>query len=235
MIQITNLHKSYKKNYVLKGIELAVEEGKITAILGPNGSGKTTLIKSILGMVIPQIGDIHMNGNSILKKWQYRSELGYLPQIAKFPDNLKVKELVKMISDVRNQNGNSVGLIKLFDLDIYMNYPLRNLSGGTKQKINIMLTFMFDSPFYILDEPTSGLDPVSLINFRELLRSERDKGKTILLTTHILNLVEEVADNIIFLLEGKIFFKGSLDSLKDLQDDEKLEYTIAGIYKGANE
>lgn len=229
MIVIKDLYKSFGRNEVLKGINLNINDGVITAILGPNGSGKTTLIKSILGMVIPQSGSIEINSKNVNNEWKYRQEIGYLPQIAKFPENLKVKELIRMIKDIRRTDGHAEQLADLFDLDQVMNKSLRYLSGGTRQKVNILLAFMFDSPNYILDEPTAGLDPLSLIRFKELLVAEKQKGKAILLTTHIVGLVEELADDVIFLLEGNIFFSGSVAELKSQFGGQKLEQSIANI------
>lgn len=229
MIVVNSLHKSFGRNQVLKGIDLHIRDGVITAILGPNGSGKTTLIKSILGMVLPQQGTIEMNGLNIHNHWHYRQQIGYLPQIARFPENLKVKELIRMISDIRGIKGNPELLMESLDLDKVLDKPLRYLSGGTRQKVNILLAFMFDSPNFILDEPTAGLDPLSLIRFKELLVSEKKKGKAILLTTHIVSLVEELADDIIFLLEGNIYFSGTLQELKAQHGSLTLDQSIASI------
>lgn len=229
MIVVNSLHKSFGRNQVLKGIDLHIRDGVITAILGPNGSGKTTLIKSILGMVIPQQGTMEMNGLNIHNHWQYRQQIGYLPQIARFPENLKVKELIRMISNIRGVKGNPEPLMETLDLVKVIDKPLRYLSGGTRQKVNILLAFMFDSPNFILDEPTAGLDPLSLIRFKELLVSEKNKGKAILLTTHIVSLVDELADDIIFLLEGKIYFSGTLQELKAQHGSLTLDQSIAAI------
>jgi len=180
-------------------------------------------------MVVPQQGVIEMNGKEIRNEWKYRQHIGYLPQIARFPENLKVKELIRMISDIRSSSGNTALLSQMFELESVMNKPLRHLSGGTRQKVNILLAFMFDCPNYILDEPTVGLDPLSLIRFKNLLKTEKSKGKGILLTTHIVSLVEELADDIIFLLEGKIFFSGSLHDLKSMYGGQSLEQSMAKI------
>ena len=177
MIHIENLYKSFGKNKVLEGIDLSISEKGIFAILGPNGSGKTTLIKSILGMVIPDNGTISINGNSIKNKWNYRNEIDYLPQIANFPANLTVQELIKMIKDLRNLRGEDQQLIDLFKLSPFLNKKLSNLSGGTKQKVNLLLTLMFDSPLIILDEPTTGLDPIALLHLKKLILQEKAKGK----------------------------------------------------------
>lgn len=229
MIQIANLHKAFGKNKVLKGINLGFEKPGITAVLGPNGSGKTTLIKCILGMVIPDKGDILFQGKSIEGKWTYRDSIDYLPQIARFPENLTVRELLNMVKDIRNRNTNDEHLLQLFELKEYMDKRLGNLSGGTRQKVNLVLTFMYDSPLIILDEPTAGLDPVALIRLKELIQAEKAKGKIILITTHIMSLVEEVADELVFLLEGNIHFKGSPNHLKRTCQESNLERTIAKI------
>lgn len=229
MIQVESLYKKFGKNKVLEGLDLHIQNGGIFAILGPNGSGKTTLIKAILGMVLPNKGKISVLGDSIKNKWKYRQEIEYLPQIANFPGNLKVKELITMIKDLRNKPSEESHLITLFGLEPFLDKKLANLSGGTKQKVNIVLTFMFDSPIIILDEPTNGLDPQAVIHLKELIRQEKQKGKTILVTSHIMQFVEEVADNIVYLLEGKIYFKGSIAELMKMTDQVDFEHAIATI------
>jgi len=229
MIQINNLHKKFGKLNVLQGLDLEIGSGGIFAILGPNGSGKTTLIKSILGMVIPNVGDIQINGKTILKKWEYRNQINYLPQIANFPANLTVSELIGMVKNLRPKESNENALISLFDLNQFLNKKLGNLSGGTKQKVNIVLTFMFDSDLIILDEPTTGLDPIALIHLKEIIRKEKELGKTLLITTHIMSLVQEIADEIVFLLDGKIYFKGTVTDLKKQTKQTDLEYAIAHL------
>ena len=229
MIEINNLYKSFGKVDVLDDVSLTIEDKGIFAILGPNGSGKTTLIKSILGMVIPQAGEININGRNVKGKWDYRKDIDYLPQIAQFPDNITVIELLNMIKNLRGKKANDQKLIDLFKLDPFLDKKLGNLSGGTKQKVNLVLAFMFDSPILILDEPTTGLDPVSLINLKDLIREEKAAGKTILITTHIMDFVETMADEIVFLLEGDIYFRGTVEELKKKSSLNDLEHAIATI------
>ncbi len=231
MIQIIDLHKSYASLEVLKGINLSIGEQGIIAVLGPNGSGKTTLIKSILGMVIPQQGELLFDGKSISNQWQYRDKISYLPQIAHFPQNLRVSELIGMIKNLRPQETRESRLIDLFGLNFFLNKKLATLSGGTKQKVNIVLTFMFDSPMIILDEPTVGLDPLALIALKNIIREEQEKGRLILFTTHIMNLVEEIADRVIFLLDGNIYFNGTVNELKQQAKQSGFEQAIAEILK----
>ena len=230
MISVKDLHKKFGKNQVLQGVDLEIDQGGIFAILGPNGSGKTTLIKSILGMVLPNSGSIEIEGKNIKNDWKYRFNIDYLPQIANFPTNLTVEELIRMIKDLRNAKvTDEERLIKMFKLEAFLGKKLGNLSGGTKQKVNIVLAFMFDSPLLILDEPTSGLDPISLIRLKDLINSEKEKGKTILITSHIMSFVEQVTNEIVFLLEGKIYFKGSISELKSKTGQPDFEHAIASI------
>ena len=234
MIKIENLHKKFGKLTVLDGLDLSITKGGIFAILGPNGSGKTTLIKCLLGMVIPNKGEIALNNESVLRKWNYRNDLNYLPQIANFPANLSVIELIKMVKNLRPKESKEEELIALFGLEEFLNKKLGNLSGGTKQKVNLVLTFMFDSELIILDEPTTGLDPIALIHLKELISKEKAKGKTILITTHIMSFVDEMADEIVFLLDGKIYFKGSVAQLKTQTNQSNLEHAIANLISKQN-
>ncbi len=243
MIQIKGLYKKFNKKIVLNGIDLNIPQGSLFGILGPNGSGKTTLLKTILGMVIPNQGKISILGSNILKSSSYRNNLSYLPQAANFPPNLRVNELFSLISDIRGNLINYSRLIEKFKLSPFLNEKTNTLSGGTKQKINIALAFMFNSPLIILDEPTSGLDPISLIQLKKLIQTEKDKGKTILITSHIMSFIEEVSNEIIFLLEGKIYLQGKINEIKLKAKSSKkgidsyltdFEYAIASKLKDKN-
>lgn len=231
MIKIENLHKSFGKLKVLDGLDLEIKDGGIFAILGPNGSGKTTLIKSILGMVVPKKGLISIDNKNVIGQWAYRNQINYLPQIANFPSNLNVRELIDMVKNLRPKSTNETPLIKAFELESFLQSKLGNLSGGTKQKVNLVLTFMFDSPLIILDEPTNGLDPISVIHLKKIIQKEKENGKTILITTHIMSLVEEIADEIVFILDGNIYFKGSIDELKTQTHEPVFKHAIAKLLK----
>ena len=185
-------------------------------------------------MVIPNSGEITIDNTSVLKQWEYRNEINYLPQIANFPANLTVVELIEMVKNLRPKKSNENELITLFGLTPFLNQKLGNLSGGTKQKVNIVLTFMFDSSLIILDEPTNGLDPISLIHLKEIIKQEKEKGKTLLITTHIMSLVEEIADEIVFLLDGKIYFRGSVADLKNQTNQTNIEHAIAHLLTKEN-
>lgn len=234
MVNIENLHKKFGKQVVLNDLNLEIKDEGIIAVLGPNGSGKTTLIKSILGMVVPEKGSIYVNEQRLKNNWQSRKKIDYLPQIANFPGNLKVRELLNMIKDLRNQPTRDDELIDFFKLHTFLDKKLNNLSGGMKQKVNLVLTFMFNSPLIILDEPTTGLDPVSMLRLKELLFQEREKGKTIIITSHLIDFVESVADRLVFLLDGKIYFHGTVEELKTKTEQSDFEHAIATILTREN-
>jgi len=232
VIEVKSLYKSFGKNDVLKGINIKFQPNQITAVLGPNSSGKTTLMKSLLGMVIPDKGDLLIDGASIVSKSSYRDKIGYLPQIARFPENLTVAELLEMIRRLRNTEAQSDELVKYFELEPYLDKRLGHLSGGTRQKVNIVQAFMFDSPYLFLDEPTAGLDPLSLVKLKELILKEKEKGKTILITSHIMSFVEEMADEVVFILDGQINFRGHPQQIKDDYMSSSLEGAIAKVLDG---
>ncbi len=232
-IVVEDLHKRFGKNYVLKGINLKVRSGEITAILGPNASGKTTLIKCILGLVIPNRGKITVMGEDARKGVEYRRFIGYMPQIARFPENLTVSELLNLVKDIRSQPADEGRYLDLFGLHKFLNTPLGVLSGGTRQKVNATLAFMFDNSIYILDEPTVGFDPLASTNFKDELLRLKGKGKSIVFTSHIMSEVEELADRVVFLLGGVIHFDGTPSQFKEQTGESTLERAIARLMKEA--
>lgn len=234
MIIINNLDKYYGKTNVLKNINLKIEKSKITYLVGPNGSGKSTLIKAILGLIKKYSGTIEINGKIINGESDYRKIIGYMPQSASFPENLLVKDIIKMVKDVRNQKEFDEELLHDFSLEKEKNKKLKNLSGGTVQKVNAAIAFLFDPQILILDEPTSGLDPVSSNLLKNKILKENKKGKTILFTSHIISELEDLAQNLAFLLEGNLWFNGSKDELNNLTNEKNLEKSIASIMQKNN-
>jgi len=234
MIQFQDIYKSFGKLDVLTGVTAEVSGGGISAILGPNGSGKTTLIKMLLGMVYPNKGEIIFDGKPIKKEWNYKKDISYLPQIARFPENLTITDLINLIKDIRGADSEEDRLIELFDLHSHLGKKIKHLSGGTKQKVNITLALMYDNPVIVLDEPSTGLDPIALVRLKNLILEERDKGKNILITTHIMSLVEDLSDEILFLLEGKIHFRGTIPEIKEFTGAINLETAIANLLEQKN-
>ncbi len=230
MIEIINLKKQFGKAVVLNNINLSIGAGKVTAIVGPNGSGKTTMIKSVLGLVKPTEGTIEVDGSKTEGDYLYRKKIGYMPQIARYPENLTANELLSLIKDLReSENINDGEILSSFKLSGEMEKPFKSLSGGTKQKVSALIAFAFDPKILILDEPTAGLDPISSSYFKDLVLEEKQNGKTIILTSHIMSEIQELADEIIFILDGEVRFKGSLEELLKHKNETTLERAIAEL------
>lgn len=234
MIKIKGLRKSFGSLQVLNDLTLHIPDGQATGIVGPNGAGKTTLIKHLLGLVKPDEGDIEVNNVHLNGSCEYRRYIGYMPQMARYPENMRLSELVDFIITIRGEQPvYQEELIDLFELKKEMDKPLRTLSGGTKQKAGALIALMFDAPILILDEPTAGLDPKSSYRFKQWIKREKDRGKTILLTTHIMSEIEELADHIILLVEGRVRYHGKQSEFIQLNEEQRLEGAVAKILEEA--
>jgi Cu-processing system ATP-binding protein len=231
MIELQNITKRFGVHTVLNAINLRFEAGFVTAVLGPNGSGKTTLMKTILGLVRPDSGEVVIDGANVLGTAEYRNAIGYMAQIARFQDNLTARELIAMMQDIRKNvvRTRAEELSSIFGIELYLDKPLKTLSGGTRQKVNAVLAFMFNPSIFILDEPSAGLDPIAASTFKDLIFQERKQGKTILLTSHILSEVQELADRIVFLLEGNCIFDGESVELLNSTGERTLERAITRL------
>lgn len=229
IIEVTGLKKSFGRLEVLKGIDCSCESGGVISILGPNASGKTTLIKSILGMVIPDEGTILFHGQPIVNTFDYKRKIGYMPQIGRYPDNMKIGQLFKMIMDIRQQDAVDTDLLKAYQLEGMYKKTMRTLSGGTLQKVSAALAFMFNPDVLILDEPSAGLDPFAAEALKEKILDERSKGKLVVITSHILSEADEISDHIMYLFEGQIKFYKTLHELKDETGEQKLSKALTKI------
>lgn len=209
---------------------MRVARNRVTAIVGPNAAGKTTLIKTILGLIRADDGTILVDGKAIEGDDAYRSRIGYMPQIARFPDNLSATDLFEMLKDLRGAAARfDDRLIDAFGLSGEASKPLRTLSGGTRQKVNAVMAFLFAPDLLILDEPTAGLDPVASGILKARIAEDRDGGKTFILTSHIMSELEELADDVIFLNDGRVAFAGPVDEIKTLTRQTNLERAIAAM------
>jgi Cu-processing system ATP-binding protein len=232
MIIIENVTKQFGNLKALDNVSITCNKGECIALIGPNGSGKTTLIKSILGMVVPTSGNISFNGKNILHQWKYRDEIGYMPQIGNYPDNMTIGQVLNMMKDIRNKNtAIDEDLIEAFALKHLLSKRMRTLSGGTRQKVSAALALLFNPAVLILDEPTAGLDPVASEVFKEKITAEKEKGKLILITSHILSDLEDIITQIIYMQDGKLLFHKSLEALRIDTGEEKLNKAIAFVMK----
>jgi Cu-processing system ATP-binding protein len=234
MIRIQHISKRFRKLQVLNDISAEFEKGQVVSLIGPNGSGKTTLIKSILGMVRPDEGKIEVDGVIIKSDPSYREKIGYMPQIGRYPDNMKVGQLFKMLKNIRGIDESKLNssLIKQFELENIYEKPMRTLSGGTRQKVSAAVAFLFDPAILILDEPTAGLDPLSSEILKDNIIAEKKRNKLILLTSHILSDLDEFTSHIMYLQEGKMQFFKDLASLQEETGELRIGKAIARIMKG---
>ena len=232
MIEIKELQKKFGKFEVLKNVNLSCKKGECIALIGPNGCGKTTLIKSVLGMVLPDSGTIHFNGNSVLGEYLYREKIGYMPQIGRYPDNMTIGQIIEMIKKIRNSSDDlDEDLLHAFELEKMFDKQMRTLSGGTTQKVSAVLAFLFNPDVLILDEPTAGLDPLAAEVLKEKIIKEKEKGKLILITSHLLSELDDLITEIIFMQEGKVHFHQKVEELKTTTGEEKISKAIAKILK----
>ena len=232
MIIANNVSKKFGKLKALNNISVTCVKGESIALIGPNASGKTTLIKCILGMVVPDSGFITFNGKNILHDWLYREHIGYMPQIGRYPENMTIGQVLGMMKDIRKKNLTGLldeELINSFGLDKIMNKRMRTLSGGTLQKVSASLAFLFNPEVLILDEPTAGLDPVASEILKEKIIREKQKGKLILITSHILSELDDLVTQIIYMQEANMIFHKSIEDLRKDTGEEKLSKAIASI------
>jgi Cu-processing system ATP-binding protein len=228
MILVKNICKTFGKMVALDNIDLELHPGKSYALIGPNGSGKTTLIKSILGLVVPTSGEILFDGVSIKDSWQYRENIGYMPQIGRYPETMRIGEVIDMMKSIRsNKIQCDEELIDEFKLSKLYDKRMHTLSGGTRQKVSAALAFLFNAPVLILDEPTAGLDPVSSEFLKEKILKEKQKGKLVIITSHILSDLDELTTNLVYLYDGRLQYNNSVESLKKETGENKLGKAIA--------
>jgi len=233
MIRIENLSKRFKKLQALDNVSARFEKGKVISLIGPNSSGKTTIIKCILGMVKPLSGKIYVDEMLINGDPSYREKIGYMSQIGRYPDNMKIGQLFTMMKHIRNATDEELDtdLIIKFNLVSIFDKPMRTLSGGTRQKVSAALAFYFNPEILILDEPTAGLDPLSSEILKEKIIAEKRKNKLILITSHVLSDLDDLTSEVMYLQDGKLQFFKDIETIRRETGEVKLGKAIARIMK----
>lgn len=232
MIIANNVTKQFGKLKALNDFSVICHKGACISLIGPNGSGKTTFIKTILGMVIPESGFITFNNQNISKDCSYRKDIGYMPQIGHYPENMSIGQVFELMKDLRLSKGEinlDEDLFHAFHIKKLQDKKMRTLSGGTRQKVSAVLAFLFNPSVLILDEPTAGLDPLSSEILKEKIVLEKKNEKLILITSHVLSDLDELVNEVIFMQEGKLIFQKDITILKQETGEEKLGKVIANL------
>lgn len=232
MIELIDINKRFGKLSVLQQVSMQCKKAECIALTGPNGCGKTTLIKIILGMVFPDSGQIKIDQKNILEEYEYRKHIGYMPQIGRYPDHMSIGRVIETIHRLRPTT-------TLYDHDLFDAYRIKDishkkmntLSGGTRQKVSAVLCFLFQPSIIILDEPTAGLDPLAAEILKEKMIAEKNKGKLILVTSHLLAELEDVVSELVFMQEGKIIFHNKTEHLKASTGQPTLSKSLTKLLK----
>ena len=232
-IEIAGLRKRFGRIDVLNGLDAVLEAGRITALIGPNGAGKSTLLKCLLGLVRPDAGSMAIDGRPVGSDPSYRRAIGYMPQRAAFPDNLTAEEALALLRTVRGADVPiDFELIERFGLGGEVRKRVHTLSGGTRQKLNAVAAYLFRPSLLILDEPNAGLDPIANGVLKQKIVDTARHGATHLITSHVLSQLEELADDVLFVTEGRVRFSGSLDSLRMATGERRLERAVGKLMTG---
>jgi Cu-processing system ATP-binding protein len=233
MIEAKEITKTFGRMRALERFSVTMTQGRSYSLIGPNGSGKTTFIKCLLGAVIPDSGLLTLDAQSLLNNPALRARIGYMPQIGRYPDNMRVGQLFDMLNEIRRstEGRRDEELMDAFEIGKIAHKPMRTLSGGTRQRVSACVAFLFAPDVLVLDEPTAGLDPVSVEILKEKVIAERKKGKLILLTSHILSDLDEITTDVLFIIEGQLHFSRPIDELRAACGEEKLGKLIARIMR----
>ncbi len=231
MITLDTIRKRFGVLDVLQDVSLALRPGAVTALVGPNGSGKTTLIKIVLGLTRADHGTLHVDGRVADEAGAYRKAIGYMPQAAHFPSNLRVGDVLDLVRRLRPGEATDDDLGRAFAMDEISDKFVGTLSGGTRQKVNAVIAFLFRPAVLILDEPTAGLDPLAAKVLKDKIRAVRHEGRSVLVTSHILAELESLADDVAFLCDGRMRFAGPVADLLRRTGERSLEDAIAGLMR----
>lgn len=232
MIDIQGISKKFGKLSALQDVNLSLNKGECVALIGPNGCGKTTLIKSILGMVVPDKGEVYFEGKKTKGEDAYRKHIGYMPQIGRYPENMSVEQVLNMIKGIRNsQDALDEDLFHQFELESMRDKKMRTLSGGTIQKVSATLAFLFNPKVLILDEPTAGLDPLAAEILKEKIIAKRNEGCLVLITSHLLSELEELVTQVIFMQAGNLIFHKNVEELKQESGHSTISKSIIHLLK----
>ena len=227
MLEINKLTGGYVNIPVLKEVSFSVPDGQLIGLIGLNGAGKSTTINEIIGLLLPYAGEVRIDGLSLPEApTEYRKKIGYIPETPSLYEELTLREHIETVAMAYDLNMDQVmvrvqPLLERFRLAEKLDWFPTQFSKGMKQKVMIICAYAVDPSLYIVDEPFLGLDPVAIADLIQLLADEKAKGKSILMSTHVLDSAEKMCDGFVILHKGQIRAKGTLDELRSTFGDEK--------------
>lgn len=224
VLEIKNVHKKYLSHSVLEGVGFSIPRGKIVGLLGPNGCGKTTILKLISGLLQLDEGEIRING--ICPGQQTKSMISYLPERSYLNDWMKISDILNLFSDFYADFDRERAEQMLTDLKISKEEKLKTMSKGTKEKVQLILVMSRRASLYLLDEPIGGVDPATREYILHTILKNFDENSSILITTHLIQDVETIFDQVLFLNQGKIVIDGEVDEIR-----EKYGKSIVGLFR----
>ena len=224
MLEIKNLTGGYVHVPVLKDVSFTVESGKLVGLIGLNGAGKSTTINEIIGLLTPYSGEINIDGLTLrANPREYRQQIGYIPETPSLYEELTLREHIETVAmaygiEQKLAFERVKPLLKMFRLDQKLDWFPVHFSKGMKQKVMIICAFVVDPSLFIVDEPFLGLDPLAISDLIQLLDEEKKKGKSILMSTHVLESAEKMCDSFVILHKGQVRAKGDLPQLRQAFD-----------------
>lgn len=224
LIEFRNLSKNYGAKQALIDINLKIEKGKIYGLLGPNGSGKTTLIKIINDLLQPSSGEILVKGKE--PGIESKKIISYLPERTYLNMNMKVSELIQFFKDFYQDFDEKKALKLLNKLKINEDDKLKNMSKGTKEKVQLVMVMSRKADLYILDEPIGGVDPASRDYILDTILTNFNEGSSIIICTHLIADIEKILDQVIFINQGKIVLNEDADTIR-----KKKKTTIDKLFR----
>jgi ABC-2 type transport system ATP-binding protein len=230
-LEVKNLTKTFDKLVAVDNASFEVPDGSITGIIGRNGAGKTTTIRMMMGIYLPDSGEVVLKGSKVGQ--EFKNRVGYLPEERGLYKKMKVLETLLYFSELKGKSGREVqksaeSYLKRFELYDRRLSKVEDLSKGNQQKIQFIATILHDPDFIILDEPYSGLDPVNINLLKDIILEMKQKGKVILFSTHLMDFAEKMCDYIVMIDRGKIILKGSLKELKEHYAKKNVSLTYDG-------
>ena len=227
MLEINKLTGGYVNIPVLKEVSFSVPDGQLIGLIGLNGAGKSTTINEIIGLLHPYTGEVLIDGLSLPEApTEYRKKIGYIPETPSLYEELTLREHIETVAMAYDLDMDQVmvrvqPLLERFRLAEKLDWFPTQFSKGMKQKVMIICAYAVDPSLYIVDEPFLGLDPVAIADLIQLLADEKAKGKSILMSTHVLDSAEKMCDGFVILHKGQIRAQGTLDELRSTFGDEK--------------